>query len=791
MPAESRRRAVYVTDTMADVRNIEALASTFDLKLLAPSFLRDDELTNYWPPRSASPVERVRLNGGRLLFIVRAALWLRRSRASVDVVYALDNLTAALAATIARFVGGPPVIVQVGRPTAEYLRCKRLVEPAWRNLARRLFGRALIELNERSADGIGAVSDYCAAQCRLRNDNVRSIPWCGVDTEVFAPRWTKREAREYLGLPLDQHIVMLRSRIAPEKDPHTFLRAIARLRGNGREVCAVYMGGEYEEFAAIAKAEGVEVIARKPRDLAEIPMWYVAADVDVQTSHREGLGVSPLESLACGTPVVVTDVGGMPEVVDGGRVGKLVPARDVDALASAIALYLDDPAIAADHAQRGRAWVEQRFTRVQAWQAWGELGLSVVRPSTHARRARVLFVDHETRLSGGELDLVDLVKALNPALTEAVVALPGEGPLADALRNAGAKVEIVEMGASLRKVSRWELSRSPLVTLRHAVSSISASAHIARCARRVRPHIVHTNSMKAHILSIPAAWVVRAPLVWHVRDILSGGWLARLFAAAAAVIPTRVLCISRAVERPFKRAASRGRTRVIYNGILPERVLEDATSEARARLGSGEDDRLIGIVGQISRWKGQDVFADAAGRIAAVNASVRFVIVGECLFPENEAAFEEEVRRRTSASDLEGRVVWAGAVTPIEPVMAALDVLVHASRLPEPFGRVIIEAMAQGTPVVTTSIGAGPELVTPDTGRIVPPENAEALASAVIELLELLGKPGNADAFADRCRSRAAEFGTADTAEGGLQVYRELGALRDQPRGFSATMHTL
>jgi glycosyltransferase involved in cell wall biosynthesis len=790
MPVSARPRAVYLTDTMADVRNIEALASTFEVTLVAPSFLKDAELTNYWPPRSAQPVARTRLGGGRLVFILRAAVWLRRSRRTVDVVFALDNLTAALAASVARFIGGPPVIVQVGRPTAEYLRCKGAAEPAWKNRARRLFGGALIAINERSAAGIGAVSDYCAAQCRRHNANVRSIPWCGVDTEVFAPRWTKREAREHLGLPIDQPIVMLRSRIAPEKDPETFVRAIDRLRRDGRDVCAVYMGGEHAAFAAVAAAHGVDAIARRPDSLDEIPMWYVAADVDVQTSHAEGLGVSPLESLACGTPVVVTDVGGLPEVVDGGRVGKLVPRGDVEALASAIAAYLDDSALASRHAQLGRAWVQQRFSQEQTWRAWGELGLSVSR--RRAPRTKVLFVDHEPRLSGGELDLVDLVRALGPTRTEVVVALPGPGPLADALHEAGATVEMVEMGAALRRVSRWELGRSPLAALRHLASSAVASVRIAQCARRVRPDVIHTNSMKAHVLAIPAAWIVRAPLVWHVRDILEeGGVVGRAFAAVAAVVPARVLCISRAVERPLTRATARGRTRVVYNGILAAPVDFDSVMKARECMGGPDAKRVVGIVGQIARWKGQDVFVEAAARIAGSDPSARFAIVGECLFPENEKQFEEAVRARSSEPALDGRVVWTGAIAPIEPVMAALDVLVHASRLPEPFGRVIIEAMAQGTPVVTTSIGAGSELVTPETGRIVPPGDAGALAVAITELLASLRLPEAAAAYADQCRKRAGEFGIAATANGVLDVYRELGVLGDQdPGGFSATMHT-
>lgn len=787
-----RRRAVYLTDTMAEVRNLEAVAASFELTLLAPRFLGDAELTNYWPPRTASPVTRVRLAGGRLGFVLRAAWWLRRHRRRIDVVFALDNLTAALGATLARAAGGPPVVLQVGRPTAEYLRCKASAEPAVKNWLRRLLGGALIALNERAADGIGAVSDYCAAQCRRHNSNVRSIPWCGVDTAVFAPRWTRQEARRRLGLRADLPVVMLRSRIAPEKDPETFLRAVARLRGDGRALSAVYMGGELDEFAGVVARVGVDVIARKPSSIEEIPMWYVAADVDVQTSHAEGLGLSPIEALACGTPVVVSNVGGLPEVVDGGRVGTLVPPGDDEALASAIAAYLDDPAEAARVASEGQQWVAQRFGATDAQRAWAELAWSVCRDVGHskARVTKVLFVDHETRLSGGELDLLDLLRALDPCLVSVTVALPGEGPLADALRSAGAEVHVVAMGTSLRRASRWELNRRPLVLFGHLGASLAAGARLARLARAVRPDVVHTNSMKAHLLASPAAFVARAALVWHVRDILSTGWLARSFSALASILPRRVLCISRAVEAPMVRATARGRTRVVYNGILSSPADPDAVLRQRERVGAMPSKPVVGIVGQIARWKGQDVFLDAASRIAAAVPEARFAVVGECLFPRNEGEFDQTVRARSAEPDLRGRVVWTGSVTPIEPMMAALDVLVHASRLPEPFGRVIIEAMAQGTPVVTTSIGAGPELVTDGTGRIVEPDDPAALAEAVCELLS--AGDHERELRAERCRARAAQFSTRATAESVMAVYRELGVLSDHPsEGFSATMQTL
>lgn len=745
----SRLRIAYLADSMVDVRNVEGLAARASLTVVVPAAL-GEAIANHWPPRQ--PVELVRLAGGRVGFAARAVRWLLANRRHLDVVFALDNLVAALAANAARRLGGPPVVLQVSRPTLDYLACQRGLRPLPVHAARTALARALVALNERAAQGIGAVSAYCARQCARHNANVRVIPAYGVDTGVFAPRLDRREARARLGLDPGRPMVLLRSRLAPEKDPVTFLEAVRALRAGGRDLTAAYMGGEHAAMAGLARRHGVELVARAPSSFDEIPVWYMAADVDVQASRAEGLGISPLEALACGTPVVVSDTGGLPEVVDGGRVGLLVPPGDADALAAAIASVLDDPGATARARTEGRRWVEERYRSDDAFDRWVDLARAVAGGKANGCM-RVLFVDHETRLSGGERDLVELVGALGPGV-EVHVALPGDGPLAAALREAGATVHVVPMDEVLLRTSRWELTTRPGLAVRRLGAAGAAAARLTRLARQVRPAVVHSNSQKAHLLAVPAAVACGAPHVWHVHDILQPGWLERAFRAAAAVFADRLIAISHATARPFAGSRLARRVRVVYPGVRTAPVGEADRLALRRTLGAGAEGPLVGMVGQIARWKGQDVFLVAARLVADARPDVRFAVVGSCLFPENESDYEAELHRLVNEWGLADRVTFTGAVEPIHPVMAALDVLVHASRLPEPFGRVVVEAMAQGTPVVSTTIGAGPELVPPGAGLLVPPEQPEALAEAVLALLDR-GKPN------EYARAAAARFSVA------------------------------
>lgn len=359
---------------MADVRMVEGLAQRFRLTILAPSSL-NGRITTWWPPNLPDTSQIVLLPGGRLSFLWRAAFWLARSRGYTAAIV-LDNLSAALAANLGKLAGGPPTVLQIGRPTLEYIRCKS-IEGHWgiRQRAEMLLASLLAAVNERLANGIGCVSDYVSDICRKRNRLVRSIPFYGVDTDVFAPRWSRAEARKMLGLPEDRPVVLYRSRISPEKDPDTFLSAIKQLRQSGRDLTVVYMGGEMDMFAPRAKRLGVEVEIRNAASRAELPVWYVAADVSVQTSHAEGLGLSLVESLACGTPIVVTGVGGLIEAAKDGEAGFIVPPHSPDELAKAVAALLDNPAEAERLARSGREWAKQRYSAVRAFDDWEQLAV--------------------------------------------------------------------------------------------------------------------------------------------------------------------------------------------------------------------------------------------------------------------------------------------------------------------------------------------------------------------------------------------------------------------------------
>jgi glycosyltransferase involved in cell wall biosynthesis len=187
----------------------------------------------------------------------------------------------------------------------------------------------------------------------------------------------------------------------------------------------------------------------------------------------------------------------------------------------------------------------------------------------------------------------------------------------------------------------------------------------------------------------------------------------------------------------------------IYNGVEP--FSGPALPSLRHELGLDPGVVLVGAVGQIARWKGQRVLLDAIERLP----SVHLAIVGEVLFPENEASYSAALDRRIEQAGLAARVHRVGPRSDIPAVMASLDLLAHVPVEPEPFGRVLVEAMLCGVPVVASRIGAIPEVITLECGLLVPPGDPVALAGAIERLVAYpargreMGKRGRERAMAN------------------------------------------
>jgi glycosyltransferase involved in cell wall biosynthesis len=385
-------------------------------------------------------------------------------------------------------------------------------------------------------------------------------------------------------------------------------------------------------------------------------------------------------------------------------------------------------------------------------------------------RLRVLFFDHVATLSGAEIALFNLIRHLDFGLIEPVVVLGEEGALADRLRSV-AEVHILPMHADIRQARKDDLGKRSNLSLAALREVVRYVRELARFMRRRHIDLLHTNSLKADLLGGLAARLTRTPVIWHVRDRITSDYLpltvTRTFRFLSRCLSDLIIADSHAVAATLSRRPSK-RIRVVHEGTPHEEFALKSESNASGRT---DDTQIIGLVGRISPWKGQDIFLRAAGVVRRKFPAARFHIIGAALFDESE--FEQKLRLLAKDLDLGEALTFTGFRNDIHQAIAELDVLVHASTRPEPFGQVIIEGMAAAKPVVATNAGGVPEIVEDGvTGFLVPMNDPEHMAEAIDRLLT---DPKMARAMGLRGQAHVTQnFSIEKTVRGVLAAYRQV-----------------
>jgi glycosyltransferase involved in cell wall biosynthesis len=317
--------------------------------------------------------------------------------------------------------------------------------------------------------------------------------------------------------------------------------------------------------------------------------------------------------------------------------------------------------------------------------------------------------------------------------------------------------EVAELGVATRVLSAGRL-REPGPALRTVWA-------LAGQLRRLRPDVVVNWSAKAQLYGAPAAAVAGCGdrVVWWQHQIPARHWLDR---AATRLATAAVGCSSAATQRAQAELRPRRRSFVVNPGIEIGPPPGGAAG-LRAELGIPPERTVVGIVGRLQPWKGQDRFLRALAELRRRGRDVHGLLVGgdaHGLSPEYAASLE----RLVGELGLGERVTMTGQVDNPRPYLGLMDVAVNASE-GEPFGIVLIEAMAAGVPVVAVASGGPLEIVEPGvTGLLAPSGEPGDLAAAIEELLADPARRATlAAAAAERCRERftAARMSADLTAE--------------------------
>ena len=379
---------------------------------------------------------------------------------------------------------------------------------------------------------------------------------------------------------------------------------------------------------------------------------------------------------------------------------------------------------------------------------------------------RVAFLSVSDQLGGSEIALLSIVRGLREARSDwpLDVILPGSGPLHAHASAAGARCTVLPLPSALAQIGETAAARgrwNPRATMTFGARLCAVAAAWPAYERRlrdvlrdIRPDVLHTNGLKAHVAGVRAAGSRRA-VVWHLHDYLGSrrvttALLRRHLGGCSAMIAN-----SASVARDAERAL--GATvplRVVHNAVDLETFAPAgavANLDGLSTLPPAPTGTIrVGLVATFSKWKGHEVFLHALASLPR-EVTVRGYIIGAPLYDTVGSQYSRE-ELEALARQLGVTVGFPGFIEPA-PAFRALDIVVHASTDPEPFGLAIAEAMACGRAVITTASGGSAELITPDTDAIVHrPGDVAGLCAAIASLA---GNPALRAQLGARARASA------------------------------------
>lgn len=358
---------------------------------------------------------------------------------------------------------------------------------------------------------------------------------------------------------------------------------------------------------------------------------------------------------------------------------------------------------------------------------------------------RIFFLDQSSKLGGAELCLADIAQHFGKT---SLVGVFAEGPFPDYLRQLGLPVQT--LANQTLKVQKASGLGAGLRSLNRLIPLIRTVTHLSRDY-----DLLYANTQKALVVGAISSLLSGRPFVYHLHDIVSPQHFSqtnRRIIVTLANRATLIIANSQASRDAFIQAGGNANlVQVVYNGFNPATYQTAKADRDRHRQElSLENAFVVGHFSRLSPWKGQHVLIDA---LQHCPEQVVALFVGDALFGEEN--YVQQLYQQVKTLNLQHRVKFLGFRSDVPQLMAACDLVAHTSTAPEPFGRVIIEGMLTGTPVVAAAAGGAAELIkTGHTGWLTPPKDAEALAAVIQTCYR---QPEMAQAIAARAQDYARE----------------------------------
>jgi glycosyltransferase involved in cell wall biosynthesis len=362
---------------------------------------------------------------------------------------------------------------------------------------------------------------------------------------------------------------------------------------------------------------------------------------------------------------------------------------------------------------------------------------------------KILYTNASSQLGGAERNLIDVICAVqkqDPSIEITVLITAPDGSLVAELTPLGVKIVLLPLPRKIAQFGDSGLKENSDRTVRilKLVGNLSLVSvfikywwQLRQTISKIDPDLIHSNGFKTHLLV--ASLGTSTPIVWHLHDFISSrlaiGKLLKLFVGKVTV----AIAISQAVARDWQTVFPHLQIELIYNAIDPDRYRPLAAAPAVIQ---DSEPIKIGLVATYALWKGHDLFIQAIGQIAQqrpeLKSEIEFYIIGGAIYETDRSQFSrsqlQQLARELNVED------WLNFIDFQSDIVSSynlLDIVVHASTKPEPFGRTIVEAMACETAVIVANAGGAAELFTHRLDAIgVSPNDPIALATAIQTLVD-------------------------------------------------------
>lgn len=336
----------------------------------------------------------------------------------------------------------------------------------------------------------------------------------------------------------------------------------------------------------------------------------------------------------------------------------------------------------------------------------------------------VVFYGHCAKMSGAEIALLNTTS--NMSRGRPIVVLGEDGPLHARLKAAGVEVHILPLAGDVRNASRSKIALNGGL-----VASVWKSLIYIRLLRAklrsLDPDVLVSNSMKGHLLVAGTGLWARTSFFCYVRDRVSTDFMSRLgvvlIRLTLRIAPIGVLANSKSTMETVPKTR-RGRAAA----IIPSPIL----TPNHTAIGSGSDDMHFALVGRIAEWKGQELAIRAFADLVT-DTPAQLTLIGGALF--EDAAYLDRLRTLITDLGLSSNVHLTGHVDDVYAALKSVDAVIHTSIIPEPFGQVVVQAMAMGLPVLASGEGGPLETITDGKdGLFFEPRDVRALTDGMMRL---------------------------------------------------------